>query len=240
MTQAESTRKCSLLVHFCARLLGGVRAASILFQLHRPSCVISKISGGGNCVTSLAHFGGGRGVGLGQHIIRDERVVPTLADKTVAEVSGRTAPTGRRGQGGGRRLRMRRTATRRHIWNKTREPVIFARMEGAGGTSRRAVATKARHAAHERAHSVLSAPHVQRAGTAAFPEPGAPPNPATSAQEPSKNRVFYHDLFSISVKNPPSPPPPPPPSSKPRSGAAKRAGETWCVWAGTHTAASPL
>lgn len=41
------------------RLLGGVRAASILFQLHRLSCIISKISGGGNGLTSLAHLGGG-------------------------------------------------------------------------------------------------------------------------------------------------------------------------------------
>lgn len=124
-------------MHFCVRLLGGVRAASILFQLHRLSCIISKISGGGNCVSSLAHLG----VGLGQHIIQDERVVATFADKRWARGPGGQPQLSSVGRGG-RGLRMWKTAMCRHIWNKTREPVIFDRMEGARGTSRCAVATK--------------------------------------------------------------------------------------------------
>lgn len=43
---------------------------------------------------------------------------------------------------GGRGLRMWMAAMCRHIWNETREPVRFSRMDGAGGTSRCAAATK--------------------------------------------------------------------------------------------------
>lgn len=82
-------------MHFCVRLLGGVRAACILFQLHRLSCIISKISGGGNCVASLAHLG----VGLGRHIIPDERVATTFGGGD-ARADSPNCPT-RGGEDGG-------------------------------------------------------------------------------------------------------------------------------------------
>lgn len=139
MKQTDSTLKRGSLcraMHFCVRLLGGVRAASILFQLHRLSCIISKISRGGNCVSSLARLG----VGLGQHIIQDERVErsQTNGGRDVRADSPNQSSPGR----GGRGPRLWKTAMCRHIWNQTKQPVIFDRMEGAGGTSRCAVATK--------------------------------------------------------------------------------------------------
>lgn len=90
---------------------------------------------------------------------------------------------------------------------------------------------KARHAAHERAHLVLSVAHVQR--DRGFP--GAQPSPLRPIP-PHLRRNQVRTVFSIMTclvsqsefKQDSS-----------RSGAAKR-GETWCVWAGTHTALTPL
>lgn len=90
---------------------------------------------------------------------------------------------------------------------------------------------KARHAAHERAHLVLSVPHVQR--ERGFP--GAQPSPVRPIP-PHLRRNQVRTVFCImtcfisqSEFN----------QESSRSGAAKR-GETWCVWAGTHTALTPL
>lgn len=90
---------------------------------------------------------------------------------------------------------------------------------------------KARHAAHERAHLVLSVPHVQR--DRGFP--GAQPSPVRAIPPHLRiNQVrTVFCILTCFISQPEF-------SQEPsRSGAAKR-GETWCVWAGTHTALTPL
>lgn len=95
----------------------------MLFQLHRLSCIISKISGvggggvGGNCASSLARLG----VGLGQHIIQDERVVRTVADKRWARCPGAQPRLSDLGRGGGRGPSMCKT----HLEQKQRTRYFF-------------------------------------------------------------------------------------------------------------------
>lgn len=86
---------------------------------------------------------------------------------------------------------------------------------------------KALHAAHERAQLVRSVPHVQR--DRGFP--GAQPCPVRPIplhlRRNQVRTVFCIMTCFISQSDFYQ--------KSPRSGAAKR-GETWCVWAGTHTA----
>lgn len=181
-------------MHFCVRLLGGVRAACILFQLHRLSCIISKISGGGNCVASLAHLG----VGLGQHIIQDERVVTTFVDKRWSSTRADSPNCPIRGgeDGGwgcGRQPCVDTSGTKRE------NPLFFIEWKGPEGRHDAPSPQSSARRSWTRSFGSKRAarpegPRLSRSSA----EPGAP-HPATSEDKPSKNRVLYLDLFYISA-----------------------------------------
>lgn len=138
--ETESTWKCSLLVprHALLRASVGGRESG-LHIISITSAVLHNIKnlGGWELRCLTGSFGGGSWTAYNS----GPKSCYNIRRQTVVEYPGGQPQMSNPGRGG-RGLRMWKTAMCRHIWNKTREPVIFYRMEGAGGTSRCAVATK--------------------------------------------------------------------------------------------------